>query len=452
MDLSLRYDISLQTVPAGLARQGFGEPLVYGYVPTTIIPVSERTRRYTTATFSTEMVADGFAVTDPVYLAVAAIAAQNPRPRTVKVGRGALSFTHAIELTPTTDAVGETISFTMTKGTTSIGYTRTCAGGGVPAEAAAIAVLMNAAGGWGAGGTAELTIAAVGADVEVDAIVPANANEMWYYSDLHNIGFADVGVDRGVATDLTNIQAYDDDWYAVCLADAFGAVEIAAAAGWVETKTKILVVATQDRAPWAAGTGIADTLRAAARKRTYLVSSQHSMAEYPGCAVAGRFLPYDPGTVVWADKSLSGVTGSTLTTAQLNYLHADYCNSYSLRGAGLEANLYKGWSSDGSFIDIIHLADYIVGTIQYRLYSAQRRAKKIPFTDAGVSIIEGIVRNVLRELMPEAVVTGSDYFYAPKVADVDPSDKALRQLPDVTFGFTITGAVMDVSITGYMSL
>ncbi len=173
------------------------------------------------------------------------------------------------------------------------------------------------------------------------------------------------------------------------------------------------------------------------------------MNQYPGGATAGRFLPEDPGEVVWADKSLSGVTAATLTAAQISNLEGNNCNHYtSTAGVG---NLYKGWVASGEFTDIIRLSDWTVTTIQEELFALARANRKIPYTDKGVALIEGVVRNVLRRKMPLAYVDGSDTFDAPLVSSVSAVDKAARLLPDVTFGATFAGGIMTITVTANLS-
>jgi hypothetical protein len=225
-----------------------------------------------------------------------------------------------------------------------------------------------------------------------------------------------------MSTDLTAVAAYDNDWYGLVLADAFGATEIALAATWAESNKKLLAAVTQDYTNASAGTGISATLNSASRTYTNLTYTPHSLSQYAGGAVEGRFLPLPPGEIVWANKSLSGVTAATLTTAQITNLENNKCNYYDLtKGVGV---LFKGWVSSGDFVDTIRLTDWTVTTVQEELLALALSVNKIPFTDAGVSQIEGVIRNVLRRKMPLAFEQDSDFFFAPKVADVSVADKS----------------------------
>lgn len=444
--LQTRYSVTVNRNSPAISELGFGTPLVFGYISTSIIPPAERTRLYNASTALTQMVTDGFAVTDPVYLAVQAAISQSPAVKQIKVGRGALSYTHAVELLPTTFASGDNIAVTVTKGTTSRTYSQTAGGVSLAAEATALAALMNAdASGWGTAGTAELTIAAVGNDVEIDAVSPANDNEMWYYSAINNLAFTDVGTDRGIATDLTAVEAYDDDWYCLLLADAFGATEIAAASTWIQSRLKVMIYTTQDSTNASAGTGITATISAATAHRTMQFFSKNSMSEYLACAEAGRFLSQPAGETSWADKSLTGVTASSYTAAEFSNLAGNYCNYYqTMAGVG---NVYKGWVASGLYMDIIRLTDWVVQRVQERLFSNARANEKINFDDNGIAQVCGSILNVMEEKVPVGFVDGTLTCTAPLNADVSAANRANKHLPDVVWGAQITSGIMTVDMT-----
>lgn len=464
MDISNIISATVSITTPGITRIGFGEPGVFFYGANTV-PASnpitdlELVRRYNSSTALADMVSDGFATTDPVYMAVNAVVSQSPSPDTVKIIRGGTAYTHAVELTPTTYTSGATLAITIDKGGTSRDYEQTAGGSSLTAEATALAALLNAdASGWGSSGTAELTIASSGSTVTLDAVSPANDGEMWYYSALTNLGIDDVTTDRGMATDLNAAVALDADWYGLVLADAFGGTEIAAAAGWVAGQTnKMLFASTQDT-DVSDGSGIGDTLKGLNRRETFLQYSKHSMSQYPAGAVAGRFLPLDPGTEIWCHKDLSGVTPSNLTAAEVTALTADYVNFYSGVEIGgvtvVTGNLFKGWTSGSSetFGDTIRLIDALVVEIQTRVLSALRTANKVPYTDAGISTIKGAILAGIRAFQPDGFESGSEFCNVPAKSSISAVDIAARELPDILFGATLAGGICKVVITGQLSV
>lgn len=96
-----RVTISRQnTTPS---RAGFGTPCVVAYHALN----SDRVRTYSSLA---AMSADGFRSHDPAYKAVAAMLAQTPRPRRVKVGRRASAPTQVVRLTPLAPSASEVYS------------------------------------------------------------------------------------------------------------------------------------------------------------------------------------------------------------------------------------------------------------------------------------------------------------------------------------------------------
>lgn len=88
------------------------------------------------------------------------------------------------------------------------------------------------------------------------------------------------------------------------------------------------------------------------------------------------------------------------------------------------------------------------------VFGALASANKIPYTNAGVALIENEIRGSLNRAIaagilsddPEPVLT------VPKVANVAAVDKGVRLLPDVKWSGTLQGAIHKVSISGVISV
>jgi len=463
VDIANVIDITINVASPAVSRIGFGTPLIYSY--SLIVPASEMVREYSTSTGLADMVTDGFNVDDPAYLAATAIASQSPRPRTFKVARGTQAFDFDTNLTMLTDTVGETIDITITGEDPAVAntlisqtYNRTCLGGGVPAEATAVAGLITA-GLWGAAG--DITAVAAVNDVQIRAQA-AYANKMLYYSSVNNVSIADVTAFRTPQTDLAAIIAADPDWYMLICPDA-GTLDISTVttgiAAWVQGQTnKMGCFQTQDSVVWA-GTGIGDTLRGRNYTRSALVGSKHSMQEMPSAAYAGRFLPESPGTEVWAFKPLTGVTPSALTTAESGFAHADFVNTIegiTIGGQTVVTNqVFKGWTSGSSetFIDTIRLVDALVAEVQIRLLSLFTASRKVPYNDSGIGQVKAGILAAIRSFEGDnaGLLPGSAFCDVPLRADVAAADIAARELNNVVFGATLNGAVMKVTISATLS-
>ena len=150
--------LNLSIASAGLQVPELSMPMLMGYHTHYV----DRVREYSSLA---GLVADGFSATGPIYRMAQALLAQPIAPSNFKVGRRANAPVHAVELTPLTDVVGNNIQITITSCNTGVSrtYSQACTGGGVPAEATALAALINAdAPGFGAAGTTELLVAAAG--------------------------------------------------------------------------------------------------------------------------------------------------------------------------------------------------------------------------------------------------------------------------------------------------
>ena len=111
---------------------------------------------------------------------------------------------------------------------------------------------------------------------------------------------------------------------------------------------------------------------------------------FPDCAWAGFMLPSDPGSETWKFKQLTGIAFADKT---------DILPSEEATALGKNANLYtplagvghthEGVMAFGRFIDIQRGIDWIEATIGDTIAARLLKEPKIPYTDAGASVIEG---------------------------------------------------------------
>lgn len=463
MDISSIVDISVSVEAPGVSKPGFGTPLLYGY--NSVIPASAPVKRYSSATWSIDMLADGFVASDPLYIAARILCSQDPKPRSFKIARATQTpGDHDVDLTVQTAVAGEVITISITGENPSVAgelltetYSRTVPGASsTTAEATALAALITA-GAWGAAG--DITATGVGAVVQIRGQA-GFAGKILFYDDVANLLIDDVTAARTVATDLATIFAYDPDWYALIPVDS-GTLDAIACSAWAEAQdNKICVLQTQDSDVWNAGTGIAATLKALNSQSTLIICTKHGLDEMPAAAVAGRFLPKTPGTEVWAMKALTGVTPSSYTAAQSSNAHDDFCNTYDgITIGGVEAVsgiLFGGWSlgSSATFIDMIRLRDAMVVEVQSELLSLQLAADKVPFNDAGIAMVQAAFLAAIRryEGPSSGLEPGSAFCNVPTAASVSSSDRAARQLPGVSFGARANGAIIKVTASGSISV
>ena len=439
MSLSAIVDVTISAVTVAPTRVGFGTPMVLAQH--TIF--AERAREYADLA---AMIADGFAADDPATLAVTALLAQNPAPSTVVVGRAENDDKMKIKLTPL-QAIGLTDYVVYVNGKeakhTSVGSPT------VATIVAGLKVAIDAL-------SEQVVTTDNTTDLDVEATTIPDAFQL-YVADRTLIGqentTPDAGGSSGVADDIAKIQIEHDDWYSIHLCNNSKAVILAAAA-YIETVVKLLVVESADDAIYDSGstTDVAAALQTAGYARTALMYHKKANVQYAGAAWAGKNLPKDPGSVTWKFKTLAGVDYMDFTAIEITNIEAKDCNYYS-RVAGVNIT-QQGKTSAGEFIDITRGTDFMRARLQEFIFAQLAAADKIPYTDRGVAIIEAEVRavmllsvgNGILAAVPEPTVT------VPLVADVPIATRAARTLPDVKFEGTLAGAIHKVVVTGTVSV
>jgi hypothetical protein len=183
-----------------------------------------------------------------------------------------------------------------------------------------------------------------------------------------------------------------------------------------------------------------------------ITEEQAGNMSFPEFAWMGGQLPKDPGSITWKFKQLTGTTPDVLTTNAVTNTEGKNGNTYQTVG-GVNIT-QQGVVSSGEFIDIIRGVDWIQTRITENVFTVLANSDKVPYTDPGVGIIVGTVRAFLtgpavdNNVLVEDTISVS----APAVADVDPTDKANRLLPDVLFDGGLAGAVHKTIISGKLSV
>jgi hypothetical protein len=420
--------ITITTETAQVTQAGFGTPLVLSAHTKN----TDRIRRYTDLA---GLVADGFVATNPEYLAIAAIFAQNPRPTSVALGRRALQPTMKATLTPT---ASNSATYVVT--IDGVAYSFTADSSATAAEVVAgLTALVNADG-----------ACAVTASGSTTLVLTADAPGVAFRLAVNSTDLLSIAVDNvdpGVATDLAAIALVDNDWYA--LVSLFkSALEVAAIAAWAESNDKIFIVALQDTGVIGSGTAdIASTLKTSAYARTAPLYHPAN-GTFADAALAGKCLPFDPGSETWAFKTLAGVAAVALTATQQANLKTKRVTAYvTIGGVNITVD---GKVSANEYIDVIRFRDWLKARMQERIFTLLANAKKIPFSDAGAALLEAEVRAQLREGVDVGGLDGNPAptTSVPRIADVSTINRAARHLPGVAFTGKLAGAVHDLAIAG----
>ncbi len=429
MSLASIVKVTITKLTTAPTRVGFGTPLVMGFH--TVFP--ERTRIYTAVA---DMVTDGFATTDPEVAAVTALFSQNPRPTRAIVGRRENPTDMSVKLTPIPK---DNTQYDVTINGTVFSFVS-----GVAATIAEIVtgleVAINA-------GSEPVTAVDNVTDLQLDADVAGDLFTLVVNRVL--ITQDDETLEAGIVADYLAIQSDNDDFYAV-LPTSHATLEIEALAATIEAQKKIMLATTADD-DVLTGVGLMADLKTAGFVRT--ITMYHPKPhQYGGAGWAGKLLPLDPGSATWKFKTIAGLDVVSLTETEQTNVRDENGNTYvEVAGIAITCN---GVSASGEFIDITRGIDEFEQRLQERIFGVLASLPKLPFTNQGITVIEGEIRAQQQEAIANGVFAAdpAPTVSTPDVLDVPFADKANRLLPDVGFTATLAGAIHAVEIDGTVSV
>jgi hypothetical protein len=367
--------------------------------------------------------------------------AQSPAPKTFKVGSRSTLATMVVKLTVTIATTGYVYSFLVD----GKDYTYTVlAGATTTTVATALAALIT-------GGTAGATATAAVAVITITAAAGKVFDVSGWVANAMTID--DTTADPGITADLTAINAEDSEWYGL-IPDHFGKAEALAAALWVESEHKVMIVDTFQSGCMdsVSTTDIMYALKQLGYTRTGTMHSKNKVLHRSGAAwLAGRFVAA-PGSDTWKFKSLTGVAASKYKTGERNAIKAKKGNWYETV-AGLDMTA-EGWSASGEFMDTVRGVDWLHSEMQIQVFAQMMNAPKIPYTDPGAESLGGTLMDVLDRGVKVNFLAANPVptVTVPKVADVDPVTRATRTLPEMSFDAKLAGAVHNLSVTGRLSV
>lgn len=247
---------------------------------------------------------------------------------------------------------------------------------------------------------------------------------------------------------LVSTIATDNDWYALAI-DSRASADIEAVAGNIEARQKLFIGVTDDADILDAqlDTDLASVLLGLNLSRTGLLYHTAAATAYPEAAWFGEMLPRDPGTANWAWKTLAGIPTDSFTSGQIASLRAKRCNYYdSVAGNSIT---YGGYTSEpGIYLDIVRGIDWMQQRMQEDYVAYQTSVARIPYVGGGEIIESEVVRRRLDIAVDRQVIADDYTVFTPRWQDQDPTDRAERHFPGITFEATLVGAVNSVQVRG----
>ena len=433
-------DVQIALNTAGISKLGFSTMLIAGWTPVML-------DRVATVTSVDDMLEMGFAVDSEMYKATQSAFSQTPRPRQVKLGR--LNSNKYNVTTKVVEKGVYTVTFKWYDASfnvvekvasfTNSGTDKTAIITGLKTAANAIVGLSGV-----------VTITAT------DVLTITVGSTHVAVTTSENLSIDSVA-DGTIATGMTAIKAADNDFYGVALA-SHNKQDILDMAAYVETQTMLFGTSTDEPGAYAQAStdDVLSQLKKNEYYRTYC-DVRKDTSDYEEVAKMARCFAIDPGGETWALKSLASVKTDGWTETEYTTIKNKNGNTYEkVRNISVTQN---GKVVAGEWIDIIRFRDWLVEEIQTNVFTLLKNNDNVPYTDAGIAMVENVVRKALEDGQDRGGIAPTEYdennnenpgfvLAVPLASEITPTQKATRDLKDVKFTARMAGAIHTVEIKG----
>lgn len=432
-DIKQVVDVQISVTNNEISTEDFSLLLVLGYNKVF-------TEKYRVYTDTAGMLTDGFRETDAQYLAASAVFMQNPMVDRIFVGRR-----EANDVKISVDVAENTRAYTCKINDTTFSYT---SDGTATIEEIALGLVtaINL-------GTEPVT-AVDGTDgtYMLNADVDLAPYSVAIDKDQSIVAYSD---GQTIVEDVASIQEINDEWYAIMETSRVSA-DVLSLAGWCETNYKLFGTVSSDtdiinEDAVTDVTSIVALLRALKYRYTFCIFRK--TLDFIEAALFGSQLALPAGKATWALKSLTGFAADSLTSTQSSNALSKQCNTYE-QIAGFNA-IRNGMVFDSKFmyIDVVRDLDWLKQDIQVEEFRLLIDNSKIPYTDAGISMCQGVLRNRLDNavnmgILAEFPTPSITVPLAKNIPIVDKQDRVLRNL---NFTAELAGAIQSMKINGSVS-
>jgi hypothetical protein len=392
-----------------------------------------------------DMVTAGFEVTDKAYLAASVYFGQPISPTKIVIGSQAAADVQVITYLAA-DAAGEV--YTVTIDGEVFTYTST----GVETAivvAAGMEALVNASG----------TLAVTHDDAAADGTATLTPDvALTPYTLKLSSNITDALTTTETLTDALGLVGEASDFYGITCYSHLEAdiLEVSVYANAGKYLHGYSTANTTDNTT--ALTAIMGQLQTLAYDRSFGSWDEEAgvgngdATEYPEAAWMGDRFPSSPGSSTWMFKTLAGITVDSITSIQSTNIRNKNGNTYETIGG---VNITReGKVASGEYIDVIRGVDWLESRMEERIYSRFVNLPKIPYTNAGIAIIEAEVRAQLQEAVEAGVIDGEQAIIVtvPKISQISVNDRANRILPAITFEAKLAGAIHKATVRGTVTV
>lgn len=257
------------------------------------------------------------------------------------------------------------------------------------------------------------------------------------------IACRDSVVKDGLVTDVLE-TLLDKDWYFLISTSAVKE-DVLKISEMIELDGSKMFFTRTDKVEEAA------EIKKAGKERT-VVFYHNDVSKFPESGLIGAVGAAPVGSVTWKFKEIKGISPMELSLGELTAVHEAGAITY-VQKAG-RGGTSEGTTSTGVYIDIIHSKDYVKFNMEYRLQQLLNNTPKIPYTDAGIALIEAQCTSVLKEAFNNGIIAADEnglplYSVNFKKRSEIPADiRAKREYNEGSFEFELSGAVHGVKIKG----
>lgn len=437
-------NVQIRLETDAVSRAGFGIPIFIS----DHVWFTERVRVYSSITAAEE----DLPLDSDAYKALQKAYAQQPKPKTVMIGRREVD-----NITFTPDAVtstGQVFELTVT-GTDSVAVTATfvTTTGSETATDVATALVT------GLSGVTGVTVV----DNTGSLTLSKSGTAAYSVKDISRLSYVTTTTEDAGDV-LQEIEDENSDFYFLAANDHSEAFVMAMAAA-IETRPKQYFVSLQEAGALTAlgepATDIAGKLAENNYSRTSAWFHQTADTEFPEMGFIAIGSTYDAGKIVWYNNKIAGIAGSTdpatgkkLSDTQRNNLFARNANWVVSKG-GIDITR-TGRVASGERIDIIRNLDYMTARLTEGLRDLQINSPIIPYTNFGIASVEATMRSILDRMVeeegsPNILQASNPYtLTVPRAEDVPFADKAEGVL-NIVFVAYLSGSIEIINVTGTLT-
>lgn len=173
-------------------------------------------------------------------------------------------------------------------------------------------------------------------------------------------------------------------------------------------------------------------------------------------AVVGATAGLTIGSFTYKNVIIKGITPDSLTDAEIEKIHKAGAITIVKKAGDIVTS--EGIVLSGEYADIIDSKDYVIQNIAYKAQKLLNSSSKLPFDNVGISQLESVVTNVLKEAFLMGIIAQDEEgapLYSTDFAtrsEVDPGDRAERNYKGGRFSFELAGAIHYATINGVVEI